>query len=183
MHWLGELAVKHGKEQFRVRKGAIGPNVKVLCEEVLPLANLLAASDLYDWTARLSAPGDMPDAWARSAANPAQKPIQIVCAFDGAKFAEQMRHLNDLGFTRVEAASGAEIEDMHAALVELAIEKKKAKRYPADYWLVVAIDDVVIQVQDMPGLQRRAAEAAACSGFERVYLVGMTERSTGIRLA
>ncbi len=180
--WLNELACKYGKENFRLRKGPGGPDIKVVCEELLPMANLLRdAPDLREWQGSLAAPGAKADAWLRASPEHPPQPVQIVGAFNGAEFAEQMKMLNADGRTPTQATSAVEIEGEHNAYVVKAIEKKKAKGYPPDYWLLVAIDDIFLPVEKLELLTAQAVAAATSAQFQRVYIAGMNSSSSGAR--
>ena len=182
-HWLEELAREHTKELFRLRKGPAKETVKGICEEVLPLANMLAFSeDLPGWQGKLSSRGSKADALIRAEDAGQEVPIQIVGAFNGQKFAAQMRELNALTYTRGEARSKSEIDTELTELVLTSIRKKSAKGYPLNYWLIVGVDDIVVPFMELERLVSEATRVASTSTFERVYLVGMTERGPSIRI-
>jgi hypothetical protein len=172
----------HGKELFRLRKGTAKEDVKEICEEVLPLANLLTSSEFVSWQGKLSKRGNQADAWLRDDPNGPEIPVQIVGAFDGAEFAAEMRELNARGFTTGKARSKGEIEDIQASHVVCSSAKKNAKGYPATYWLLVGVEERFMRLSDMERLIKRAAVAASDTTFERVYLVGLDTEGTARRV-
>jgi len=175
--WLQELVQRYGKEMFRTRKGDAKQDVKEVCEEVLPLAIWMTGyPDVLTWNAKFSPRGCRADAWLRPASSSQPIPLQIVGAFDGLELATQMRDLNDRGRTTTIVKSGKEIEEAHARLIKRSIERKTAKKYASDFWLLVAIDDCFVQLSDLPGAIAQAGDAAGRSGFAQVHLVGMVSR-------
>ena len=148
------------------------------------MANLLhGVPDLREWQGSLAPPGAKADAWLRASPQHLPQPVQIVGAFNGAEFAKQMKELNAHGRTDTQVTSAIEIEGVQNEYVVKAIEKKKAKGYPSDYWLLVAIDDIYRPVEELELLTAEAVAAATGAQFQRVYIAGMNSGSGARRLA
>lgn len=130
------------------------------------------------WEAKFSPRGSRADAWLRAPSSTLEIPLQIVGAFDGAEFAAQMKELNARGRTTTVVQSGSEFEEKQARLVVSCIAHKSAMQYPSDFWLLVAVDDLVIRLSDLSRLIVRASEAASRSKFAQVHLLGMMGRDT-----
>lgn len=126
-----------------------------------------------DMEAKFSPIGRLADAWLRAPASPLEIPLQIVCAFDGVEFAAQMKELNARGRTRTVVQSASEFEQKQARLVVSRIAKKSAMQYPSNFWLLVAVDDLVIRLGNLSGLIAQASEAASRSTFDQVHMVGL----------
>ena len=92
-----------------------------------------------------------------------------------------MKKLNAHGRTPTHTTSAVEIEGEQNEYVVKAIEKKKAKGYPPDFWLLVAIDDIFLPVEKLELLSAQAVAAATSAQFQRVYIAGSNSSSSGAR--
>ena len=169
---INDSVRQHGKELFRLRKGPARES-KAVCEEAVPLGNLLTAEEFSGWQVRLGAPGDKADGWLRERINAVEFPIQIVAALDGVDFSADMRTLNRFGSTSIKVGSASEIEDGYTDLVNRSIQMKDAKRYPAGYWLLIGVEELNFSLRNMTSLAERAADVARGTQFDRVYLAGL----------
>ena len=71
-----------------------------------------------------------------------------------------------------EMALYPDVEAHQIELVEEAIRRKSAKNYPPGSWLLVAVDDEVLNPKSLQPLSEAARNAASNSDFQRIYLVG-----------
>ena len=177
--WLEELAHLHGKENFRTRKGSANPDVKEICEEVLPLGIWMkSCGEMSGWEARFTQRGSVADALLRKSESSPMVSLQIVGAFDGAEMAAQMRELNAQGSSSVRVQAKSDISEKQTQLVTDRIRHKAALGYPKGFWLLVAIDDLFVRMSCLPEVIAHAREAGQQTEFAQVHLVGVNGKET-----